>query len=298
VTDPAGGAAGGESSTGTTRRAYRVAYDGTGYRGFQRQPGGETVEDTLLDGLCRLDVLDGEPAPAGDSRPTPPGWAAAGRTDRGVSAVAQTVAFDAPDWLDPRAFCGELPENVRVWAAADAPADFHATHDARERRYDYHFHAPEADDAAVRAACDRLSGGADFHNLSADPRGEVTRRDLSLSVDRDGAYLLVRAVAGGFPRECVRRLAGLLAAVGVGERDLDFVDRVLDDDPLPGPKGVAAAPPEPLVLAGVDYGDTLDFRVDQEAAATAWTAFERRRVERTTGARVAEQLRRGASREP
>ncbi|WP_276258697.1 tRNA pseudouridine(38-40) synthase TruA [Haloglomus litoreum] len=282
---------------GRSRRAFRVAYDGTGYRGFQRQPHGDTVEDALLDALCRLDVLDGDPGAEGDSRETPPGWAAAGRTDRGVSAVAQTVALDAPDWLTPRAFCGELPADVRVWASAEAPPGFHATHDARERRYEYHLHAPEADEDAVSRACARLSGAVDLHNLSADPRGEGTRRDLSLSAERDGAYLLLRARADGFPRECVRRLASLLAAVGSGERDLAFVERVLGDEPLPGPDGVAAAPPEPLVLVDVDYPG-LDFTVDQRAAATAWTVFERRRVERTTGARVAEQLRRGASRDP
>lgn len=278
------------------RRAYRVAYDGTGYRGFQRQPDGDTVEDTLLDALCRLDVLAGPPDPAGASRETPPGWAAAGRTDRDVSAVAQTVAFDAPDWLTPRAFCGELPGDVRVHASVDVPSDFHATHDARERTYEYHLHAPEADGDAVRGACDRLSGDVDLHDLSADPRGDRTRRNLSLSAERDGSYLLLGARADGFPRECVRRLASLVASVGAGERDLAFVDRVLDDEPLPGPDGVAAAPPEPLVLVDVDYG--LDFRTDHEAAATAWTVFEGRRVERTTGARVAARLRRGASRDP
>jgi tRNA pseudouridine38-40 synthase len=280
-----------------SRRAYRVAYDGTGYRGFQRQPDADTVEDALLNALCRLDVLDGPPDPDEDSRETPPGWAAAGRTDRGVSAVAQTVAFDAPGWLTPRAFCGELPGDVRVYASVDAPADFHATHDARARQYDYHLHAPEADDGAVDAACERLSGVVDLHNLSADPRGAVTRRDLSLSAARDGAYLRLRARADGFPREAVRRIASLVASVGAGERDLAFVDRVLGDESLDGPDGVPAAPPEPLVLVGVDYPD-LAFRIDHEAVATAWTVFERRRVERSTGARVAEQLRRGASRDP
>jgi tRNA pseudouridine38-40 synthase len=295
--DTAGDSAGDTEADGRVRRAFRVAYDGTAYRGFQRQPHGDTVEDALLDALARLDVLDGAPAPDGDSRETPSGWAAAGRTDRGVSAVAQTVAFDAPDWLTPRAFCGELPDGVRAWASADASPEFHATHDARERRYEYHLHAPEADDGAVRRACARLSGDVDLHNLSADPRGEGTRRDLSLSAERDGAYLVLRARADGFPRECVRRVASLVASVGAGERDLAFVERVLGDEPLSGPDGVAAAPPAPLVLVGVDYSG-LDFRVDHEAAATAWTVFERRRVERTTGARVAEQLRRGASRDP
>ena len=263
MTDTHGGDGGDGAarSDAAGRRAFRVAYDGSGYRGFQRQPHGDTVADALLDALCQLDVLGGAPQPSGATRETPPGWA-----------------------------------GVRVWASADAPPDFHATHDARERRYEYHLHAPEADDRAVEAAADRLSGEVDLHNLTPDARGPATRRDLSLSVERDGSYLLLRATADGFPRECVRRIAGLLAAVGAGDRDPAFLDRVLGEASLSGPDGVAPARPEPLVLTGVDYD--LAFSIDHRAAATAWTVFEARRVERTTGARVAERLRRGASREP
>ena len=144
-------------------RAYRVAYDGRAFHGFQRQPDVPTVSDALLDALVSLDVI---PASDGPSRPTPPGYAAAGRTDAGVSALAQTVAFDAPDWLTPRAFDARLPDAVHVWAASDTadtpdtadttdtadtadtpdtgdtPDDFHATHDAHRRRYRYFLPAP------------------------------------------------------------------------------------------------------------------------------------------------------------
>jgi len=269
-------------------RAFRVAYDGTGYRGFQRQPHGETVEDALLDALSALDVSD-----TGDGD-TPSGYAAAGRTDAGVSAIAQTVAFEAPDWLTPRAFDAELPADVRAYADADAPDGFHATHDAARRRYEYHLHAPEADDDAARAALDRLAGRHDVHNLTPDDTG--TERVLTTGLDRDGAYLRVAFAAGGFPRQFVRRAVSLVAAVATGDRDLAFVDRALGDEPLAGPDGIAPAAPEPLVLVDVAYD--LDFRLDDEAAASAWTVFERTRVERETGARVAERLRTGASRDP
>ncbi|MFB6218385.1 MAG: tRNA pseudouridine(38-40) synthase TruA, partial [Halobacteriaceae archaeon] len=63
-------------------RAFRLAYDGRPFHGFQRQPDVPTVEGALLDALDALDIPF-----AGD---TPSGYAAAGRTDRGVSAVAQT----------------------------------------------------------------------------------------------------------------------------------------------------------------------------------------------------------------
>jgi tRNA pseudouridine(38-40) synthase len=74
--------------------------------GFQRQPHDETVEDALFGALWDLDVAfeDGSPV----------GYTAAGRTDAGVSARAQTVAFEAPEWLRPRAFDAELPTDVRA----------------------------------------------------------------------------------------------------------------------------------------------------------------------------------------
>jgi len=281
-------------------RAFRVAYDGTGYHGFQRQPDVPTVEDALLNALRALDVLaadgateaDGATTP-GTPRRTPPGYAAAGRTDAGVSAVAQTVAFDAPAWLTPAAFNGELPAEVRAWASTDVPADFHATRDATRRAYTYHLHAPEADDARVRAVLEALAGEHDFHNLTPDDAG--TERDLDAGWARDGEFLVLRFRAGGFPREFVRRSVALVASVATGERDPGFVDRVLSPEELSGPDGVPAAAPEPLVLTAVEYPDAT-FEVDDRAAANAWTVFERRRVERQTGARVAAMLRSGASR--
>ena len=262
--------------------AFRVAYDGTAYHGFQRQPDVATVEGTVLDALRRLDVLAAE-------ADTPPGYAAAGRTDAGVSALAQTVAFEAPDWLAPAAFNGELPADVRAWASADAPADFHATHDATERTYRYHLHAPETEvgDGRVESALDLLRGEHDFHNLTPDETG--TERDLSAAVERDGEFLVLEFTAGGFARQLVRRLVTLVAEVGRGERDLETVERVLAPDPLPGPAGVGPAPAHPLVLVDVAYPD-LAFAVDGDAAASAREVFEARRVEHATRARVASDV--------
>ncbi|MFB6223724.1 MAG: tRNA pseudouridine(38-40) synthase TruA, partial [Haloarcula sp.] len=167
-------------------RAYRVAYDGRPYHGFQRQPDVDTVEGRLRSALVRLGVCE-----RGDGLPE--NYAAAGRTDAGVSARAQTVAFDAPAWLSPTAFNSELPPDVCVWASADVPAEFHATHDATARTYTYFHYAPQSshvpgdgdtpaddrpgrsgvDDGRWNAAVDALSGTHDFHNLTSDTSGTV-----------------------------------------------------------------------------------------------------------------------------
>lgn len=251
-------------------RAFRLAYDGRPFHGFQRQPRVPTVEGALLEALAELDVTD-------DPTAVPENYAAAGRTDAGVSARAQTVAFEAPDWLGSAALSGALPATVRAWADTEVPDDFHATHDATRRAYVYHLHAPtdRTDDAAVRGVADRLSGRHDFHNLTPDETG--TERDLSLAVERDGEFLVVSAAADGFARQLVRRIASVLAAAGRGECDAAWLARLLASAPVDGPDGVGPAPPEPLVLADVRY-EGVAFVVDDEAAASAREALGARRA--------------------
>jgi tRNA pseudouridine38-40 synthase len=269
--------------------AFRLAYDGTPYHGFQRQPDVMTVEGRLLDALAALDVVE---------EGTPPGYAAAGRTDAGVSALAQTIAFEAPGWLDPAALNSGLPRSVRAWASASAPEEFHATHDATAREYTYYLHRrgpggcyPDGLDGnrAARALA-ALAGEHDFHNLTPDETG--TERDLSTGLDRAGDFFVLTVRSDGFPRQFVRRLVTLVAAIAAGERDTAFVDRVLSEESLSGPEGIGPASPAPLLLSEVEYPD-LSFERDDDAATTAAELFERQRVEHAERAQVADALARG-----
>lgn len=277
-------------------RAFRVAYDGREFAGFQRQPHAETVEGTLLRALADHGVVD---RGTGPTHATPPRYAAAGRTDAGVSALCQTVAFDAPEWLTPRAFNGQLPGSIRVWAAATPPSTFHATHDAIRRTYRYHLYAPSVSDPTVRDdltvavndgrvhdALERLSGTHDFHNLTSDSTGTV--RDLTATATRDGDMLVFTVQADGFPRALVRRLVATVTAIGRGTTAPAFVDRLLAAEPVPGELGVGPASPVPLVLWDVSY-DELTFTVDRAAADSARAVFaeryrDARHAAATTGA--------------
>jgi tRNA pseudouridine38-40 synthase len=261
-------------------RAFRIAYDGRPFHGFQRQPSVPTVENALLSALSSLGVTDSEDE-------VPPGYAAAGRTDAGVSALAQTVAFDCPEWCSPRALNSRLPTSVRAWASAEAPADFHATHHAERRSYVYDLYAPDLDDEAARAAAEALSGEHDFHNLTPDADGTV--RDLSLSVDRDGDFLVLRATAGGFARELVRRLASVVRGVASGDLAPSEVERLLGPEAVEGPDGIPPAPPEPLVLAEVTYPN-LAFDRDDDAAESAVEEFAGRRIDGLVRSRVAGRI--------
>lgn len=287
-------------------RAFRIAYDGTDYRGFQRQPDVPTVENELFDALCRLGVYT-----ATEHRPT--GYAAAGRTDAGVSALAQTVGLEAPEWLTPRALNAELPADVRAWAIADAPDGFHATHHAVRRQYTYYCYAPRGvdsddgseapasdvvsespiDERRFQTALDMLSGTHDYANLTPDDEG--TCRTVDLEAERDGPFLVVSIEAGGFSRQLVRRLISLVSDVGRGKKSLETVERVLTPTPLPGHEGIPPAPARPLVLTAVEYPD-LSFEIDRTAAESARSLFESRRVEQVTGARVMGRIHAGIER--
>ena len=111
-------------------RTFRltVAYDGTGFHGWQKQPTVRTVQRELEVALAR--VLDSEVMTAG-----------AGRTDTGVHARGQVVSFKAETQVPAHAFTylmnRHLPEDVRVMASVEAPEGFHARHSARARRYEY-----------------------------------------------------------------------------------------------------------------------------------------------------------------
>ncbi len=271
-------------------RAFRVAYDGRPYHGFQRQPDVPTVEGTLLDGLSALGVVETD-------TDTPPGYAAAGRTDAGVSAIRQTIAFETPEWLTPRAFNGELPGTVRVWAHADVTDRFHATHDAQRRTYVYYLYAPDSDEQSlVResrvdrdrlvSALRRLSGTHDFSNFTPDTTG--TERTVSAEVQREAQFLKLRIEAGGFPREFVRRLVTLCRGIATGDAPFAKIDRVLTPTPLEGPEGIGPAPPEALVLWDVTYD--LQFQTDTVAATTARKAFEERHADAATAAKVTAEI--------
>src|SRR5574341_996549 len=106
-----------------------VAYDGTNFHGWQRQPVHRTVQGVLEEAL--QSVLDERVRIHG-----------AGRTDAGVHARGQTASFQSATRLPARALPPllnpSLPPDLRVREASEVPVDFHARRSALSRRYSYH----------------------------------------------------------------------------------------------------------------------------------------------------------------
>lgn len=238
-----------------------LEYDGTGFAGFQYQPGGRTVQGELEAALRQVTQE----------------WvrvAGAGRTDAGVHALGQVASFRTATRLDApalrRALNAVLPPDVAVRRCAEAPEGFHARFSALSREYFYriinrpvrpaidreraHHVALPLDEAAMDVACRLLVGRHDFASFSGAGRREGTVRTvLHAGCRREGDEIYVEVAAGAFLPHMVRNIVGTLIWLGTGKLDLPAFARILAGGrrSLAGP----TAPPQGLYLARVNYGN-------------------------------------------
>jgi tRNA pseudouridine38-40 synthase len=195
----------------------------------------------------------------------------AGRTDAGVHAVAQVAHLDVYTTLAPAALRARinerLPSDIHILRIDKAAHKFHARHDALSRSYVYQiarrktaFFKPyvwwikEAlDSDRMREAASGFVGMKNFESFSADAEQETSTVVLVERIELADidALLLIRIQGSHFLWRMVRRMVGVLAAVGRGELTPADVERVLGErSPLPAS---LTAPASGLFLEGVYY---------------------------------------------
>jgi tRNA pseudouridine38-40 synthase len=241
-----------------------ISYDGTDFRGWQRQPGQRTVQQCLEEALERLTGV----------RPT---TTASSRTDAGVHALGQVVQFLTVSEHDGetvrRALNAMLPRDIRVLDVADVRQAFHVTLDAVSKRYRYvidngrfaspfelrySWHCPHPVDVGdMLASGQALLGRHDFRSFETDwpNRLSSVRTILDLDVQRSGHVVTIEVEADGFLYNMVRAIAGTLVKVGSGKRPRSWVADVLaaENRVEAGP----TAPPQGLFLLHVKYPEPL-----------------------------------------
>lgn len=244
------------------RYRARVEYDGTDLAGFQAQPGARTVQGELERALARL---------AGGRRVRVDG---AGRTDAGVHASGQVIAFTYDGRLPTadlgRALDALLPRDVAIHGLRRARIDFHPRFAARYREYRYTvWNGPRSplrerfalgvrtplDAAAMEKAGQVLVGRHDFSAFGAADGGRV-RTVHSIRVRRRGSAVMIDVTADAFLRGMVRRIAAVLIEVGRGTIDTSAVATALAAD-RPALDG-AIAPARGLCLRHVTMGRRRD----------------------------------------
>ena len=271
--------------------AALVSYDGTRYRGFQRQPAerGPTVQGELETAITHVTGAAAQ-------------LIGAGRTDAGVHATGQVVSFTATARLDEgawlRALNAYLPEDIAIRATRFVGDTFHARLSALGRRYRYRIICGSTrqplreryawrvhtrlDVEAMDAAAALLVGEHDFGAFGSSPwdqRGEERRhtvRRMTLARCQwlpqrqtgDDDPLVGASETSGQPDEIAfdfasngfltgmaRRLVGTLTLVGEGRLSVEECRGILDarDKTRAGP----AAPARGLCLTGVEYSPEM-----------------------------------------
>ena len=242
----------------SSRFRARVEYDGTDFAGFQVNPGRRTVQGVLEDALAHLGDgvhhrVDG-----------------AGRTDAGVHATGQVIAFPYDGRLTAteleRALQALMPADVAVRAVRRAPDGFNPRYAARYREYRYTVwngpHSPlrermalgvriPLDTAAMERAGSVFIGRHDFRAFGAGDRSTV-RTVMAVRVRRDGRLVTIDVRADAFLRGQVRRMVAALLEVGLERSDMEAVRAALAGS---GPAfSGAAAPAKGLCLRRVAFG--------------------------------------------
>ncbi len=260
-----------------------LAYDGTGYVGWQKQPNGPSVQSTLESAIGQL---TGETSNV----------LAAGRTDAGVHALGQVANFktesDLPCDNIRTGLQHFLPPDIVVREAVEVPIDFHATYSAKQKRYRYVILGSAIEQPFVRKHAWRLGGSLDaqamhtagqvlvgkhdfrsfeshFPNKATSVRTvhelSVSRYDVwplwnprfahqasSATANQDsGEFVALDIVADGFLYNMVRSIVGTLVKVGRGQWGPADVRRVLEGLDRAG--AGETAPAHGLYLVCVDY---------------------------------------------
>ena len=241
-----------------------IAYDGTGYEGWQVQKTGTGVQEKVEAALAKL-------------FPSHPRVHSSSRTDTGVHALGMVAHFELspaeckmPARKLALALNAWLPEDIRVLAAARARGDFHARFQATGKQYRYFvwnhaamnplirhtaWHVPRPLDlSAMRLAAPAFVGKHDFQSFAANPgyaKASTVRRLARCELKRRGRLLTFVIEGDGFLYKMCRGIVGTLVQIGLGKFAPDDILRMLESKD----RAVAgmSAPAHGLVLWKVFY---------------------------------------------
>lgn len=204
-----------------------VAYDGTSFFGYQKQPKKRTVQQQLESVLAKIHKEES--------------WkvVASGRTDTGVHSLGQTIHFDTTLSILPeqwkKAFNSLLPEDIYVREVEHVSSTFHARYDAIAKMYQYKINTAEEKNifkrnyeyylreelsvGKMKQAANYLIGTHDFTSFSS-PRTAIVdkvRTIYTIHIDKNADDWTITYIGNGFLYQMVRILTGTLLQVGKGK---------------------------------------------------------------------------------
>jgi tRNA pseudouridine38-40 synthase len=245
-----------------------VRYDGTGFAGWQVQPGVRTVQGSIEEALAQI-------------AQSPIRIIGAGRTDAGVHAFGQVFSCHWPGDLNTerlrRSLSKMLGPEIRIETIEPAPADFHALRSAKSKRYAYTIDTsrepdpltqryawtigPDVDLAFLARLVRRVEGEHDFAGFRCEgTKVKTTTRTIYAATFERGPVIGPIDVpdttghltfhGNGFLYKMVRNLVGTMVDIAAGRLEEDVLHQRLHDS---GPYNGYTAPAQGLCLIEVNY---------------------------------------------
>jgi tRNA pseudouridine38-40 synthase len=217
-----------------------VAYDGTGYCGWQIQPNGITVQEVLNRALSEL--LGEEIHTIGASR-----------TDAGVHALGNVAVFDTASRIPGEKFAfalnAGLPEDIRIQKSEEVDPAFHPRFTETIKTYEYRilnrrfpdptrrlnslFWYGKLDPDRMRRAAAYLVGTHDFRSFASsggntDETKSSIRTIYRLEIQQEEDLICLHITGNGFLYNMVRIIAGTLLEVGSGKKEPEMIPEILE----------------------------------------------------------------------
>lgn len=242
------------------RIALGISYDGRPWQGWQTQPHGQTVQDTLEQAICNFLSV-------------PVQTVCAGRTDTGVHGLGQVVHLDCEiqrseqSWV--RGLNALMPASVSVQWAQVVSEDFHARFSATERTYTYVIlNTPvrqplwagragwvfqPLDFETMRQAAQYLLGEHDFSSFRSSQcqAKSPVRTMYALNLEQKGNLIYVTLRANAFLHHMVRNILGALIQIGQGREPVSYMEHLISV--CDRTQGAPTFAPDGLYLTSVKY---------------------------------------------
>jgi tRNA pseudouridine38-40 synthase len=241
----------------TQRFAFKIAYLGWNYQGFQRQKEPiQTIEATIIKALEEINII---------SESVPMRYISAGRTDKGVHALSQVIAFNS---LKKEIYLEEinqyLPSDIFAWGIAKVSSHFNPRRDASKRTYKMLYPKIELDTDLLTQALNQLIGTHNFIKLSKRPdilpSGQkkstiLTLEEAKVKINKKTNTFEFTFSSQSFLWHQVRKMVSLVLDIASGKYSLDIFDDIFNPESKLPKGGIKPVPPDGLILYDVAYPD-------------------------------------------
>ncbi len=255
------------------RFAFRLFYLGRNYYGINFQPSPEipTIIKVIYEALQKCEYI---------TSPKENVVQFAGRTDKGVNSLANTVAFttNQPEFRDSL-LNDVLPSDMCAWATAEVPPDFNPRSWAISREYRYFLPRYGENESlnvdAMREALALFIGKHDYKNFTKPDSGKSTLSSIdAITLIPTELYYEFRFIAKAFLWMQVRKIIRVLRDIGAGKLNKAFISKWLDPQEK---TAIEPMNPENLLLWDVKYPDNIQFKVREGYLKRIWYNLNKER---------------------